>query len=290
MAKPVIRRTTHQAYFFTEDLGNGIGLDMALIPGGEFMMGSPESEEGHKRRESPQHRVYVPKFFMGCYPITQAQWRAVAVFPEVEQTLEFNPSRFKGDTRPVEQVSWDDAVEFCQRLSHHTGRNYRLPGEVEWEYACRGGTTTPFHFGETISTDLANYNGNLSYGRGEKGEYAEATTPVGYFGVANAFGLYDMHGNVWEWCADYSSKKYEDVSNGIKVWLSSDRKSGRVIRGGSWYYYPMYCRSAICYRVTPDYRVNDLGFRVASSMTLSPATDSQTDAIVRREIDSIARK
>ena len=284
MAKPVIRRTTHQAYFFTEDLSSGIGLDMALIPGGEFMMGSPETEEGHMRRESPQHRVYIPTFFMGCYPITQAQWRAVAAFPEVEQTLEVNPSHFKGDTRPVEQVSWDDAVEFCQRLSRYTGRKYRLPIEEEWEYACRGGTTTPFHFGETVSPELANYNGNDTYGRGQKGEYRQETTPVGDF-LPNAFGLYDLHGNVWEWCAHSWHKDYNKLSNNQIIWNSS-----KVNRGGSWKDSPRYCRSAVRNWIVPNYRKYVLGFRVACSTTLSPATDCKTDAIVPREIDSISTK
>ncbi|MFM9160298.1 MAG: formylglycine-generating enzyme family protein, partial [Dolichospermum sp.] len=129
---------------------------------------------------------------------------AVAALPQVNQELKPNPSRFKGDGstlltnhRPVERVSWHDAVEFCARLSNYTKRPYRLPSEAEWEYACRAGTTTPFHFGETMTTDLANYNGNYTYGDGSKGVYREETTEVGSFKIANEFGLYDMHGNVW---------------------------------------------------------------------------------------------
>lgn len=274
MAKPIIRRTTHQTYFFTEDLGNGIGLDMALIPGGEFMMGSPDTEEGRRENESPQHRVRVPTFFMGCYPITQAQWCDVSAFPKVKRILESNPSYFRGETRPVERVSWDDAVEFCDRLSRHTGRNYRLPSEAEWEYACRGETSTPFHFGETISTDLANYNGNNAYGRVIQDVYRDETTPIGYFGVANAFGLYEMHGNVWEWCMDHWHENYEGAPSDGTAWLSGDETISQVVRGGSWLNPPRSCRSALRYRYNQDYRIFDLGFRVACSTTSSPATDN----------------
>ncbi|NEO21280.1 MAG: formylglycine-generating enzyme family protein, partial [Moorea sp. SIO4A5] len=126
---------------------------MVAIPEGSFIMGSPETEEGHTNDESPQHRVTVTSFFMGKYPVTQAQWQAVAALPQVNRELEPDPSHFKGKNRPVEQVSWYDAVEFCERLSQYTKRPYRLPSEAEWEYACRAGTTTPFHFGETITTD-----------------------------------------------------------------------------------------------------------------------------------------
>jgi formylglycine-generating enzyme required for sulfatase activity len=144
-----------------EDLGSGIQLEMVMIPGGSFMMGSPEKEEGSDDDERPQHEVTIEPFWLGQYQVTQAQWKFVAKLPQVNRELEQDPSRFKGDNRPVEQVSWKDAVEFCDRLSKHTKRQYRLPSEAEWEYACRAGTKTPFHFGETITTDLANYNGNI---------------------------------------------------------------------------------------------------------------------------------
>ena len=139
---------------FTEALGNGATLDMVHIPGGVFWMGSPETEENREDREGPQHKVRVPEFWMGNYPVTQKQWYAVSLLPDVERELKPHPSNFKGDQLPVEQVSWHDAVEFCARLSNHTGRTYRLPSEAEWEYACRAGTTTPFYFGPTITTDL----------------------------------------------------------------------------------------------------------------------------------------
>ncbi|MGB5709566.1 MAG: SUMF1/EgtB/PvdO family nonheme iron enzyme, partial [Waterburya sp.] len=157
-----------QAQSFTQDLGNGINLEMIAIPGGTYLMGSVESE-GYGD-EKPQHKVTVPSFLMGKYPITQAQY---------QQVMSENPSNFQGDDRPVESVSWDDSVEFCQRLSKQTGTEYRLPTEAEWEYACRAGTTTPYHFGEKITDKLANYGSNV-------GE----TSSVGQFSP-NAFGLYD---------------------------------------------------------------------------------------------------
>ncbi|MCO5799445.1 MAG: formylglycine-generating enzyme family protein [Dolichospermum sp. OL03] len=193
-----IKGKQKQAQHFIEDLGNGIQLEMVAIPGGSFMMGSPKNEPGRIQSESPQHQVTVPPFLLGKYPVTQAQWQAVASLTQVNQELKPNPSRFEGANRPVERVSWHDAVQFCNRLSNHTQRPYRLPSEAEWEYACRAGTTTPFHFGETITTDLANYNGNYTYGDGVKGIRKGKTTEVGSFKIANEFGLYDMHGNVWD--------------------------------------------------------------------------------------------
>ncbi|MFM7579508.1 MAG: formylglycine-generating enzyme family protein, partial [Microcystaceae cyanobacterium] len=152
---------------------NGVSLDMILIPSGTFTMGAPLTEENSLDSERPQHQVSLSLFFMGRYPITQAQWKAIAILEPIHLKLNPDPSRFKGDNRPVEQVSWQEAIEFCARLSRYTGKNYRLPSEAEWEYACRAGTTTPFHFGETISTELANYDGTDEkygvYGRGEKG-------------------------------------------------------------------------------------------------------------------------
>ncbi|MEQ8464777.1 formylglycine-generating enzyme family protein, partial [Coleofasciculus sp. E1-EBD-02] len=159
--------------------------------------------------------------------------------------------------------SWYDCVEFCARLSQYTGWNYRLPSEAEWEYACRAGTTTPFHFGETITTDLANYDGKYIYGAGAKGKYREETTPVGSFQVANAFGLYDMHGNVWEWCLDQWHDSYEGAPSDGQAWIINDNDNHyRLLRGGSWYTYPRYCRCAYRSGNTPAFRYYDNGFRV----------------------------
>jgi formylglycine-generating enzyme required for sulfatase activity len=229
------------------------------------MMGSPETEKRRSSDESPQHKVTVEPFYMGKYPVTQAQWEAV---------MGNNPSRFKGKNRPVENVSWNDAVEFCKRLSDMTGKTYRLPSEAQWEYACRAGTTSPFYFGETITTDLANYRGtdrtiggttySGSYGSGPKGVYREETTEVGSF-PPNAFGLYDMHGNVWEWCADSWHGNYEGAPSDGSVWEGGD-ESRRVLRGGSWLNNPRYARTANRNRFTSDERFDIYGFRVVSSV------------------------
>ena len=199
-----------QADYFIEELGDA-SLEMVAIPGGTFLMGSPENELERYGFESPQHQVTVQPFFIGKVTVTQAQWKAVASLPKLNRNLKADPSFFKGSDRPVEKVSWHEAVEFCNRLCQKIGKFYRLPSEAEWEYACRAGTTTPFHFGETIATDLSNYQGtdfeyegNLYsgfYGTGKHGIYRGETVPVGSF-PPNAFGLYDMHGNVWEWCID----------------------------------------------------------------------------------------
>jgi formylglycine-generating enzyme required for sulfatase activity len=253
--------------YFIEDLGNGIQLEMVMIPSGSFMMGSPEKEDGSRDSERPQHEVTIEPFWLGQYQVTQAQWKAVAAFPQVNKELNPDPSRFKGDNRPVEQVSWKDAVEFCDRLSKHTKRQYRLPSEAEWEYACRAGTTTPFHFGEMITTDLANYDGNYAYGNGVEGVYRKETTEVGSFGVANNFGLYDMHGNVYEWCQDSWHDNYTDAPTDGSAWLSSKEDSNRrLLRGGSWYSYPENCRSAARSSLNLDYGDSLFGFRVVCSV------------------------
>ncbi|NEO71063.1 formylglycine-generating enzyme family protein [Moorena sp. SIO3H5] len=261
----IINRHQHGAYGFTEDLGNGVELEMVAIREGSFMMGSPETEEGHRDSESPQHQVTVKSFFMGKYPVTQAQWQAVAALPQVNRELEPNPSYFKGEDRPVDGVCWYDAVEFCARLSEYTKRLYRLPSEAEWEYACRAGTTTPFHFGETITTDLANYDGNYTYGSGPKGKYVQETTPVGSFGVGNDFGLYDMHGNVWEWCADHWHSNYKGAPTDGSAWPNNNDNDNnrRLLRGGSWDNYPEVCRSASRYNYLSGIRhTYFIGFRV----------------------------
>ena len=246
---------------FTEDLGNGVGLEMLYIPGGRFWMGLPESEEKRFRDESPQHKVTVPAFYMGKYPVTQQQWLAVSFLNDINRELKPMPSGFKGDNHPVEQVSWEDAVEFCKRLSKCTGRRYRLPSEAEWEHACRAGTTTPFHFGETLTAELANYRATSTYGSGPKGKDRRQTTDVGSF-PANAFGLHDMHGNVWEWCLDHWHENYEGAPIDGSAWVSDGESKKRVVRGGSWYNDPRGCRSAYRYYPYLVKRNHHTGFRV----------------------------
>ncbi len=245
--------------------GEDFALEVVDIPSGEFLMGSPEDEAERHSSEGPQRRVTISAFAMGRYPVTQAQWRFVAGLPRVNRDLEPDPANFKGDTRPVETVSWHEAEEFCDRLSNFLGTPCRLPSEAEWEYACRAGTTTPFHFGETITPELANYRGEIAYGNGPTGIYRSQTTPVGSFGVANAFGLYDMHGNVWEWCADHWHDNYEGAPADGTAWLSSDESSFRLLRGGAWFYDPQDCRSAYRNYNHPENRLNLIGFRVVCS-------------------------
>jgi formylglycine-generating enzyme required for sulfatase activity len=173
-----------------------------------------------------------------------------------------NPSHFKGNKKPVECVSWDNAVEFCGRISKRTGKTYRLPSEAEWEYACRAGTTTPFHFGDTITSELVNYNGNYTYGSAPKGEYRRQTIDVGSF-PANAFGLYDMHGNVWEWCQYNWHKNYQGAPNDGTAWIEDDNENNyRLLRGGSWLDVPGFCCCAYRNRNERDGRGNNIGFRV----------------------------
>jgi formylglycine-generating enzyme required for sulfatase activity len=277
---------TKSAEYFTQNLRNDVTLEkvsmekvpmekvsmeMVAIPGGTFTMGSPKYEEGYCSSQSPQHQVTVPPFFMGKYPVTQQQWRVVAALPKVKIDLKSDPSYFKGDgltsltnNLPVECVSWNDAQEFCARLSRMASKTYRLPTEAEWEYACRGGTTTPFYCGETISTDLANYDGNYTYGQGQKGEYREKTTKVGIF-PANPFGLYDMCGNVREWCEDGWHENYINAPTDGRAWTSPSIR--RVLRGGSWYLNPDYCRSAYrnYYYLDLDNNDRNFGFRVVCS-------------------------
>lgn len=257
MPKIVINRTQKTAQCYVEDLGNGITLEMVLIPSGSFMMGSPEDELERDDSESPQHLVNIQQFCMGKYPVTQAQWKAVAALPQVNRELNPDPSNFKGVNRPVEQVYWYDAVEFCDRLAAHTKRPYRLPSEAEWEYACRAGTNTPFHFGETMTSELANYS-------------QHKTTEVGSFGVANNFGLYDMHGNVWEWCLDDWHDNYEGAPTDGSAWFENNnffyqKQGNAVLRGGSWTFALQDCRSASRININQTGRdkfLDHIGFRI----------------------------
>jgi formylglycine-generating enzyme required for sulfatase activity len=262
-----LRRQTKTVPRFVELLAlESDALPLAIIwtPGGDFLMGSPGELEDYDD-EKPQHRVQVPSFAMGQYPVTQAQWRAVAQLPQQTQELDPDPSNFKGANHPVEQVSWDDATEFCARLAAHTGRAYRLPTEAEWEYACRAGTTTPFHFGETLSPEVANYDCSVTYGdRGVTGSQIGQTTPVDKYAIANRFGLSDMHGNVWEWCEDDWHNSYEGAPTDGSAWLESgNENSTKVRRGGSWRLSPGDCRSAYRIGNSRAFRYHGLGFRVA---------------------------
>ncbi|MBL8148503.1 MAG: formylglycine-generating enzyme family protein [Blastocatellia bacterium] len=252
---PILNRRGEQvkvlsgkAKYYEEDLGNGIVLEMVQIPGGSFLMGTNEKDvekivaeytkhgrdkkDAHKwvKSETPQHRVIVPSFYMGKYQVTQEQWKAV---------MGDNPSRFKGNRLPVESISWEQAKEFCKKLSEKTGKEYRLPSEAEWEYACRVGA-----FGETITPEIVNYDGNYPYANAPKGEYREKTVEVGSLGVANQFGLYDMHGNVWEWCEDVWHGNYDSAPDDGSAWVTGGDANFHVVRGGSWDNHSSYCRSA----------------------------------------------
>jgi formylglycine-generating enzyme required for sulfatase activity len=280
----IVIRLDYTAYCFEQKLGTAINpLKMIVVPKGSFWMGSADKTS----RENPQHLVEIDTFFMSQTPITQEQWRAVANLPQEKIELNPSPSYFTGDNLPVDSINWYQAMEFCARLSRLTQKNYRLPSEAEWEYACRAVNckkstlqewrstdSSPFCFGKTISTELANYCG---YGIKEEGR--RKTTPVGNF-YPNAFGLYDMHGNVWEWCADPWHDNYDGAPNKGTVWdkradnnncyykiienldtLFNDKRL-HILRGGSWLFNATNCRSAYRLFNIPDFVSNDNGFRV----------------------------
>lgn len=259
-------------------------VPMIQVPAGSFLMGSPQNEKDRYSNEGPQHEVTLQGFSISQTPITQAQWQSV---------MGSNPSYFKdkpdSDHRPVENVSWHDAMEFCNRMSQRTGRHYTLPSEAQWEYACRAGSATPFHFGEMISKKLANYDGNQ-------------TTPVAMY-PPNDWGLHGMHGNVWEWCLDDWHDSYEGALLDGSAWTGGDSlgkycaaapgsttpgavarltaaasspsvpsaalgsvsvasNRPKLLRGGSWSYVPGFCRSAFRFLLRPGFAFNDVGFRV----------------------------
>ena len=243
------------------EITNSIGMKLALIPAGKFIMGSPKDEKDRWYDEE-QHEVSITKpFYLGVYVVTQAEY---------EKVMGNNPSYFspKGGGKdkvkdmdtgqfPVETVSWDDAVAFCKKLSElpeekKAGRVYRLPTEAEWEYACRAGTKTAFHYGNSLSSKQANFNGNLPYGGADKGPYLERTAKVGSY-AANAFGLYDMHGNVWEWCQDWYDENYYKNSPREDP-PGPTQASYRVVRGGCWIAHGGYCRSANRNGFEPGFR------------------------------------
>ncbi|MGF1536156.1 MAG: formylglycine-generating enzyme family protein, partial [Elainellaceae cyanobacterium] len=252
---PQVKQRSHTTEGFNEMLADGVGLVLIQIPAGQFLMGSSASEKGHWDTEGPEHTVTLAPFLMGQTAVTQAQWRAVAAYPKISVDL-LPAASAQGDSHPVEQISWPEAVEFCQRLSRHTGRRYRLPSEAEWEYACRAGTVTPFHCGAMLTPELAHY--------GSAAQTRENPIEVGSF-PANAFGLYDMHGNVWEWCSDRWHESYEGAPSDGSVWTTQrpeDDDDRRVIRGGSWMDHPSACRSAARIGLNSETQSSDLGFRV----------------------------
>jgi len=280
----IIKNETKTAKYFTENLPNNIPLEMVDIPGSKFMMGSPEGEAND--REKPQHEVIVQPFFIGKYLVTQAQWRAVANLPIVNRVLNPDPSHYKGDNRPVENVSWNEAVEFCDRLSLYTEKHYRLPSEAEWEYACRAGTSTPFHFGETLTPNLAIYASNRSDWHSV--EY-NSKNPTSRHKIVNNFGLFDMHGTLWEWCADAWHNNYEDAPLDGSIWLNENYKqksfqSRFVVRGGSWGKPLDYCRSAYRDSEHSDYKSAYNGFRI---VCVSETTDNDKEEVFQNILDCI---
>jgi eukaryotic-like serine/threonine-protein kinase len=260
----VIDKPAGSAEIFTESLSNHVELTMVKIPAGKFLMGSLDSEQYRDEYESPQHQVNVSEFYLGRTLVTQSQWTAI---------MGKNPSHFKGnDKLPVEQVSWLDAMNFCQKLSQTTGRTYRLPSEAEWEYACLAGTTTPFAFGETITPAVINYNGNYLYGADAKGESRGKTTPIGTF-PPNLFGLYDLHGNLWEWCLDEWVNNYNGASTdgSARGDISlRDKNKNRLLRGGSWFNNASSCRSANRNYNAASYSNDIIGFRVVCEPSRTP--------------------
>ncbi|HJU55821.1 MAG TPA: SUMF1/EgtB/PvdO family nonheme iron enzyme, partial [Pyrinomonadaceae bacterium] len=233
---------------YSENL-NGVPLDMVLVLGGTFEMGAAGDEGPYER---PRHRVTVPNFYMGRYEVTQAQWRAV---------MGTQPFGFKGDGLPAERISWDDAVEFCQKLSAMTGLEYRLPTEAEWEYACRARTTTAFAYGDSLGSKQANFNGDYPYGTAARDDFLQRTTPVGYF-KPNGFGLFDMHGNVTEWTADTFHVNYEGAPADGSAWVEGGDAQYKVQRGGSWQSAGERLRCAAREFATPETSTDSFGFRV----------------------------
>jgi len=273
-----------QRRYLSEELPGGVALEMAEVPGGSFLMGSSELEanrKGYARdlgkqlrekvqerlpAESPQHAVKIAKFYFGKFEVTQAQWNAVASLPKVKRELMSDPSQFKGGNRPVEKISWEEAVEFCERLSRATGRKYRLPTEAEWEYACRAGVDAPFHFGQSITSDWANFDGERRFLSSPDGANRQETVSAGSLGIANRFGLYDMHGNVWEWCLDGWHENYQSAPDNGRLWQDGAIAYLKVVRGGGWDSAGVECRSGFRDRLTSTLRTNNLGFRVVAEI------------------------
>lgn len=241
-------------------------LRMVQIPAGEFLMGSPSTEPKRQDQEGPQRSIQVPSFYIGAYAITQKQYEAI---------MGNNPSYFTEDQAkdsanfPAEQITWQDADLFCKQLSELTKRTYRLPSEAEWEYACRAGTTTPFCFGETLTTEISNYFSDFSLVDTENFEenYRNTTVAADSF-WPNAFGLYNMHGNIHEWCSDDYHDSYNNAPNDATHWISNQTNASKVMRGGSWFNDTHVCRSAARDKNTQEGRSNSFGFRVVCESTI----------------------
>jgi eukaryotic-like serine/threonine-protein kinase len=259
--------TDHPRADMTLDLGNAVTMKLVLIPAGKFTMGSPPAEGGRNSDEGPEHRVSISKpFYMGIYTVTQEQY---------EQVMGTNPSQYKGAHNPVESVSWDDATEFCKKLSAKTGKTVKLPTEAQWEYACRAGTATAYSTGVTLSPGQADCD--FSASNATRGAWKKFTDwvrsffpapkqtqggpkPVGSF-KPNGFGVYDMHGNIWQWCADWYD--FNGYANSPATDPSGPRDgTARVLRGSCWGHVPRRCRSASRVGGTPDLRNYVFGFRV----------------------------
>lgn len=236
-------------------LSQNVNLEMVEIPAGSFLMGSSESESEKRENETPQHEVDLRSFYLGKFSVTQVQWLAVMKsLPKISED-------FRGNDLPVVNVWLEKAIEFCTKLSTLTGEKFRLPSEAEWEYACRAGTASPFSFGETINAGQANFNGGQPFGQTQKGEFRKCLTTVGSF-PPNDFGLYDMHGNVWEWCADIWHENYFNAPNDGSAWLRNGDQSYCVQRGGSWIDRTANCRSAFRVGDIAHNNENIVGLRV----------------------------
>ncbi|MFT4584828.1 MAG: sulfatase activating formylglycine-generating enzyme [Gammaproteobacteria bacterium] len=257
----VIAQQTHEARYFTEMLNESERLDMIAIDGSQAMVGTTDAGCGTGTYEYAPQCINVEPLYLGRTAVTQDQWRAVAALPSVSRELALEPACFTGGDHPVECVSWHDAQEFCDRLSVNSGREYRLPTEAEWEAACRAGTTSAFHVGATVTSELANYSALHVYDTEQRGAYPRRTIPVAQF-APNAHGLYDMHGNVWEWCADAWQDSFRD--RGAKA--SDDYNGRRALRGGSWADAPMKLRSASRTGYAADSLNRIIGFRIALSL------------------------
>lgn len=259
--------------------GSGSGPALVQLPTGRFQMGSPEHERriamaaGAQRnwlaRETPQHWVGIERpIAMGRYPVTVGEWRAFAeatgwqVQGEVDWVA---PGFAQDDTHPVVGVTWFDALAYVRWLGEATGRRYRLPSEAEWEYACRAGTRSAFHTGDTIATTQANFDGTFTYNGGPRGEFRHGTTPCGSF-APNAWGLYDMHGNVWEWVQDVVHDNYEGAPGDGSAWETGGDAARRILRGGSWLYNPRYLRSALRNGFSAVLSNDIVGFRVVREL------------------------